>query len=127
MDAHFEYLTGVINVPATAPAKLVDDGLDQFYLEPNDEEWGASLCRVLYHESIHFWQLFSSAYVANIVDHDWIRLQHFRDTGQVQPLGERAQEYGVRDEGMPFSPRELLECWARYWDVHSRSPAAICF
>ena len=125
MDAHFEYLTGVINVPATVPAKLTNDGLGQFYLAPNDEEWGASLCRVLYHESIHFWQLFSSAYVANIVDHDWIRLQHFRDTGQVQPLGERAKEYGVRAEGKPFSPRELLECWARFWDAHTRGPAAI--
>jgi hypothetical protein len=30
-----------------------------------------------------------------------------------------------RKPGEPFSTQELTECWARYWDVHTRNPATI--
>ena len=85
-DAYFEYLTGTIMVPAEAPEEWQKEGLGKFYLSPNDEQWGQSLCRVLYHESVHFWQLFSSAYIANLVSDDWRRLQHYEETGEVLPL-----------------------------------------
>ncbi len=125
MDPHFEYLTGTVTVPASAPTEWQTEGLGEFYRAPNDDDWGATLCRVLYHESIHFWQLFSSAYVGNLVADDWSRLQHFRSTGEVKPLGPEARQYDTPTAGLPFSSRELLECWARFWDVHTRGPGAI--
>jgi len=125
MDPHFEYLTGTVKIPASAPPAWQKEGLGEFYRAPNDDAWGAAVCRVLYHESIHFWQLFSSAYVGNLVADDWRRLQHFRATGEVRPLSPEACQYEITAPGLPFSPRELLECWARFWDVHTRGPAAI--
>ena len=125
MDPHFEYLTGSVTVPASAPAQWQDEGLEEFYRAPNDESWGAPLCRILYHESIHFWQLFSSAYVGNLIADDWRRLEHFRVKGEVRPFSQEARQYEVCAEGLPFSPRELLECWARFWDVHTREPHRI--
>jgi len=125
MDPHFEYLTGIVKVPASAPLEWQKEGLTEFYRSPNDDAWGATLCRVLYHESIHFWQLFSSGYVANLVADDWRRLQHFRATGEVRPLSTEANQYKITASGLPFSERELLECWARFWDVHTREPGAI--
>lgn len=125
MDPHFEYLTGTVTVPASAPMEWQTEGLGEFYRAPNDDDWGANLCRVLYHESIHFWQLFSSAYVGNLLADDWSRLQHFRSTGEIKPLGPEARQYDTPTAGLPFSSRELLECWARFWDVHTRGPEAI--
>lgn len=125
MDPHFEYLTGTVKVPASAPTEWEKGGLGEFYRAPNDDAWGATLCRVLYHESIHFWQLFSSAYVGNLVADDWRRLQHFHSTGEISPLDPEARQYDIPAEGLPFSSRELLECWARFWDVHTRGAGAI--
>ena len=125
MDPHFEYLTGTVTVPASAPTEWQTEGLGEFYRAPNDDDWGATLCRVLYHESIHFWQLFSSAYVGNLLADDWSRLQHFRSTGEIKPLGPEARQYDNVAEGLPFTPRNLVECWARFWDIHTRGPHAI--
>jgi hypothetical protein len=61
----FVWLSGTVTIPVRAPEEWATDGLVEFYKDPNKPEWGGTLCRVLYHESIHFWQLLSSAYLAN--------------------------------------------------------------
>ena len=78
----FDYLTGTVRVLAACHPDLAADLLP-FYVHPNDDRWGEHLCRVLYHESIHFWLFISSAYLANIVAGEWLRLETFRDTGRV--------------------------------------------
>ena len=118
----FEYLTGIARVPAAAPEQWRDEGLDAFYAHPNHPDWGPTLARVLYHESIHFWQFLASAYIANLVAEEWHRLEEFERTGEVEAQSEGVSDY---TRGSPFSPHELVECWARYWDVHTRSPATI--
>jgi len=121
----FVWLSGTVTVPAPAPRAWRDDGLKAFYQDPNNPVWGGSLCRVLYHESIHFWQLLSSAYLANAVQDEWLRLQQFERTGELRPPGELVAQMAVRQPDEPFSAHELMECWARYWDVHTRNPAQI--
>jgi hypothetical protein len=78
---------------------------------------------VLYHESIHFWHLLSSAYLANALQDEWLRLLEFEQTGYLRPASDLVSQMSERRSGEPFSPHELMECWARYWDVHTRSPA----
>jgi hypothetical protein len=118
----FDFLSGVVTVPAEAPAAWAHDGLDEFYAHPNDERWGAALCRVLYHESLHFWQLLASAYLANLVAREWGRLLEFETTGEIVPQSDEVAGF---TRGSPFSPSELSECWARYWDVHTRGATAV--
>lgn len=124
-DIYFEYLTGTVTVPADAPKHWKDEGLGEFYRSPNDEQWGKALCRVLYHESIHFWQIFSSAYIGNLISDDWGRMLHYESSGEILPLSDSAKMYDSREEDMPFAVRDLVECWARYWDIHTRGAKAI--
>lgn len=122
----FTYLTGAVAISAAAPVELVgEDSLVQFYQNPNDERWGEQLCRVLYHESVHFWQFLASAYLANLIGEEWVRLLHYEQSGAVRPQSAAVAGFKQRAETAPFSPYELVECWARYWDVHTRSPARI--
>jgi hypothetical protein len=121
----FNPLTGTVTIPAAAPVELLDGGLDRFYAEPNNDAWGRMLCRVLYHESTHFWQLLASGYVANIVGDEWSRVEHYEADGEVAPPSKMTVDHFKRLEGDPFSAQELMECWARNWDVHTRSPVRI--
>lgn len=125
MSNNFEYLSGSINISAPLPDILQKKGLDPFYEDPNNDEWGDVLCRVLYHESIHFWQLLASGYLANLVSEEWRRLDHFEQNKEILPKSDLSDNYTSRPDDTPFSPYELTECWARYWDVHTRSPARI--
>ena len=83
------------------------------------------LCRLLYHESLHFWQFLASEYISKLCDEDWRRLKHFEDTGKRTPPSETSRNYGIRIGDSPFSASELVECWARFWDVHTRGPINI--
>lgn len=122
--AGFDWLDGTVTVPAPMPPEW-GTSIFEFYRVPNDERWAGSLCRVLYHETIHFWQFLSSAYLANLVQAEWLRLRAFEDSGRWPPVDEAVAALGRTAVGRPFSAMELLECWARYWDVHTRHPGRI--
>ena len=124
MAQAFHYLTGVVQVAVRCPRTLRDQDLGNFYHDPNNAEWGGSLCRVLYHESVHFWQVLASGYLGNLIASEWSRVDHFEKTGEIRPQSDAARAHTERDS-FPFSAYELVECWARYWDVHTRSPARI--
>jgi len=124
-DSNFEYLTGTINVPGSAPARWAVNGLAEFYEDPNHEEWGAELCRVLYHETLHFWQVLAWGHVSGFIADDWNRLQHFEKTGEILPDSYLVHVHKKGLEGQPFSGWQLLECITRYWEVHTRGPHTI--
>jgi hypothetical protein len=56
----FDYLSGTLRVKAAAPEDWKDLDELPFWEDPNNEKWGDTLCRVLYHETLHFWQILSS-------------------------------------------------------------------
>jgi hypothetical protein len=120
----FDYLTGVVRLDVARPAEL-DEDLGEFYRAPNDQRWGDQLCRILYHESIHFWQFLASGYLANIIAAEWRRVEAFRDHGTVAEPSPGMRAFRQRAAGAPFSAYELCECWARFWDVHTRNPETI--
>jgi hypothetical protein len=129
-EGEFDYLSGTVTIPTDVDASWfredeISYDLMPFYSNPNDPKWGNILSRVLYHESIHFWQFFSSGYVANLIGDEWYRFKQYERNGEVLPQGASLQNYGIRKESLPFSSAELVECWARYWDVHTRSAAQI--
>lgn len=127
MNAHtdFDFLSGIVRVGAVAPEAWRQEGLDGFFFDPNHAEWGAPLCRRLYHESLHFWQLLGWGYVAHCAAVDWQRVLAFEATGVVPPPSARGLDsMGGAGDG-PFSPRQLMEAVARFWDVHTRSPAQV--
>jgi hypothetical protein len=67
----------------------------------------------------------SSAYLANGLQDEWLRLLEFERSGHLRPVSQLVSGMLERRPGEPFSTQELMECWARYWDVHTRGPATI--
>ena len=126
-DAKLEYLTTTMYVGVEAPELWLADptnSLYNFYTNPNDPRW-ASFSRVLYHESIHFWQVFSSGYLADNIASDWKRLLEFEKNGRILPPSPKIESFITKSEAAAFSVFNLTECWARYWDVHTRGPHTI--
>lgn len=126
MKTGFNWFTGVAYIAAPCPVELLgDSGLQLFFERPNDPAWGISLPRRLYHESLHFWQLASSRYLQMIVVGEWERLRRFELDGVVPPRSEQRRTLGRTIANEPFSVRDLIECLARFWDVHTRSPTRL--
>ena len=119
--AHCDFLTATVSVGVDAPSALLanpDIVLPRFYVDPNDSTWN-DISRILYHETVHFWQLFSSGYLAKVVLDAWTGLIDFERQGKAKLY---ANPLTLRNAGQPFSSGQLAECWARFWDVHTRSP-----
>lgn len=121
----FDFLSGSVRVAAIAPESWQNEDELPFWQDPNNESWGGVLCRILYHEAVHFWQFLASGYLGNVVADEWVRLLDYEETGRLRPASEFVRTYARPAEALPFSNRELVEAWARYWDVHTRSPAQI--
>lgn len=119
----FDWLSGVaaIDFPCP-PALLVPDGLNRFFNAPNAEEWGSEVPRILMHECLHVWQLVGSRWLLAMVAEEWVRLQEWQSGNPPPPPGPLRQAYGRPGQGQLFSVRDLVECLARFWDVHIRGP-----
>ena len=63
--------------------------------------------------------------MANRIAEEWLRLRAFEEDGVIKPKGRISSHYYEKIGEGKFSASELAECWARYWDVHTRSPAQI--
>jgi hypothetical protein len=121
----FDLLTGFVFIDGDAPDALRDEagGLDSFYVAPNAGDGLGPLARVLFHESLHFWQVAASSCVAWVVVDEWQRVIEFESTGKVMEPSPRVRAFMTKAAGEPFSALDLFECWTRYWDLHTRSPA----
>jgi hypothetical protein len=124
IEMSYNYLTGVVEILADAPDSWRELPNLPFWENPNSDLWGHSICRSLYHETFHFWQFISSGYIARLVEEEWSRFLSFEQSGEIEPISSEAMKY-IDKKGRPFSVKELVECWARFWDVHTRSPVEI--
>lgn len=120
----YDYLSGIITVRRVAPAAWKNEAVLPFWKVPNDAAWGSHFSRVLYHEALHFWQFLSSPYLIDIVARLWGQLQHFEASGELSSTDTLWDNEGDHS-AMPFNTYELVECWARFWDVHTRNPIDI--
>ncbi len=126
MIAHnFDYLSGTIRIKREAPPAWETEAVLPFWVAPNDPKWGSHLSRVLFHESIHFWQMLFSSYLVVVVSTAWEDLLHFEQSGEVRLENKIMENYRTAQQSFPFSAQELVECWARFWDVHTRGPHTI--
>lgn len=78
--------------------------------------------RELFHETVHFWQYLASGYLTRIVEDDWNRLVHFEQTGEASRESTHRAHFIQPDAKHGFSPLDLVEAFARYWDVHVIGP-----
>jgi hypothetical protein len=78
--------------------------------------------RVLFHEAIHYWQLFSQSFLLRLVAEDWHRLIEYERTGQRTVYGSIRQEFHRQEPALGFSASELHECLARFWEIVAFGP-----
>ncbi|MCI0627619.1 MAG: hypothetical protein L0387_39215 [Acidobacteria bacterium] len=121
----FEWLLGSVELSSPAPDGWRGKHVLPFWQEPNNDEWGRQLSRYLMHETIHFWQLLSSSYLTQRLVAEWLSFDLFRDTGVLKPVAADLPPFNKPLPGEPFAAFELLECWARFWEIQTRSPAVI--
>lgn len=109
------------------PVSMVVDVGEQWAL-PNifaltgPKDWRPSLSRVIFHESIHYWQYIGHSHLINLIEEDWSRLKHFERTGEILPPGRLRTLFFQRVEETGFSTQDLVEAHARFWDVQALGP-----
>ncbi len=78
--------------------------------------------RVVFHETVHYWQQISQGFLAKMAEEDWQRLSRFESDGSLLDAGSYRREFVRRDKDAGFSARDLQESLARFWDVHVIGP-----
>lgn len=82
----------------------------------------SALSRVILHETVHLWQYLSSGYLAGLAAEDWHRLKSFEHDGKVTSAGQKRRTFIATSEKLQFSPKDLHESLARFWDMHILGP-----
>lgn len=119
----FDWFTGSASFAARCPPGLArPKGLLGFFVSPNDPDFGTVVPRVLMHECLHAFQLAGSRWLQRMVAEEWERVLAMERTGNAPPLGPLRRQFARPASDMPFSVRDLVECLARFWDMHVRGP-----
>ncbi|MEF8733647.1 MAG: hypothetical protein V5B40_17575 [Candidatus Accumulibacter meliphilus] len=80
--------------------------------------------RTYLHESIHFWQQLSHGYLFALAEEDWHQLRRWEQGGAAElgPLRARFQQPAGQHG---FSPSDICESLARFWEVVAVGPRTI--
>ncbi len=78
--------------------------------------------RIVFHESVHYWQQLGQGFMTKIAQEDWIRLLLFEKNNVVADPGPYRIEFARQHVVSDFSAHDLLESLARFWDVHAIGP-----
>lgn len=120
MSGHgFDWFSGAASIAAPCPAGLAT-GLLDFFQGPNAPAWGQVVPRVLYHETLHLWQFAGTRWLQRMVIEEWERVAALEQDGAAPPPGPLRHGFARPVTGEPFAVRDLVECLARSWDVHTR-------
>ncbi len=127
-DSSFDFLSARIIIDSDCPWNVTDgpESLIRFFEDPNGMRAGSistpRASRILCHETLHFWQILASDYLANLVILEWSRVKLFESTGVMLPRDAKWNEFLMLRNECGFSAFQLMESWARFWDVHMRGP-----
>ncbi len=78
--------------------------------------------RVVFHETVHYWQQLTQGFMAKLAEEDWLRLTAFESGKADTGPGPWRRELVRLDPAAGFSARDLQESLARFWDVHVIGP-----
>lgn len=102
--------------------------VDFEWREPHSEvlrhpiEYYPEFSRVIFHESVHYWQQIGQSFLTRMILEDWERLIKFEKDGTKSEVGPYRREFVRKDQKLGFSARDLQESLARFWDVHVLGP-----
>lgn len=117
MESHYQPLSASIHLDFPPPPRSLEALYNPKLSHPRRS-------RILFHETVHFWQYLNSGYLMRIVEEDWGRLAHFEKTGERRDAPRR-QHYRTKHQKHSIAPRQLVEVFARFWDVQVVGPPAL--
>ena len=115
MDSQYLPLSASIHLDFPPPPR----SLEALY---NPKRCQPRRSRILFHETVHFWQYLNSGYLMRLVDEDWSRLTHFESTGERRRDAPRRRHYRLPHPNHGMAPRDLVELFVRFWDVQVVGP-----
>lgn len=80
------------------------------------------ISRVVFHESVHYWQSLIHGFTTRLAAEELARLKEYETTGNILPPGPVKREFRQVYDVVGFSAEQLQESLARYWDVHVIGP-----
>lgn len=95
------------------------------WIDPASIEWDWTFHRPLFHETLHFWQLLCSPYLARMIAAERAQLEIFEATNTVRQSTIYREQFTRVDEEVGFSAEHLLESWARFWEIQVQTPARL--
>lgn len=97
----------------------------RMWIDPASIEWDWTFHRPLLHETLHFWQLLCSPYLARMIAAERAQLEIFEATNTVRQSTIYREQFTRVDEEVGFSAEHLLESWARFWEIQVQTPARL--
>jgi len=93
-----------------------------FFSDPTAPQWNWRFSRAIVHESIHYWQIASSSYIMNLIEQEWNRLLSFEESNTIVEKCHTILNHTIELSECSFSNNDLLECWARFWEIQIQTP-----
>jgi len=78
--------------------------------------------RVIFHETVHYWQHIAHSFLVRLADEEWKRLIAYEKSGEKLDKGPIRREFERKERRIDFSARDLHESLARFWDVFAFGP-----
>src|SRR3954467_12457235 len=76
-------------------------------------EYKPNQSRILFHETLHYWQQLAQGFLIRLADEEWQRLLTYKNEKQIIPPGSVRQMF-AKKEKYGFSAKELSESLASY-------------
>ncbi|HTD20388.1 MAG TPA: hypothetical protein VK667_12755 [Ktedonobacteraceae bacterium] len=64
-------------------------------------------------------------FLTNLALEIWLSLIYFEKTGETEKYNDLQKKLVSKDSAIGFSPLDLMECHARFWDIHVLGPAKV--
>jgi hypothetical protein len=122
MARSFDFLTLHLHLDDAQPPEF--DPM-AFFAAPEIPTWEWTFSRSLIHETLHFWQFLGSRYLLRLADADWRRIEHFEEKRAILPPDPSVVGLHEVDAEVGFSAYNLLEGWARLWEIQIQPSAEL--
>lgn len=119
MSTSFDFLSLRLEIDCQQP---VDYDWIRLWSDPGAVDWDWNFHRPLIHETFHFWQLLCSPYLARLISTERTRLEAFESFGAIPPPNDYRERFTAVDPELGFSAEQLLESWARFWEIQVQTP-----
>ncbi|MEK6750565.1 MAG: hypothetical protein AABY83_15405 [Pseudomonadota bacterium] len=121
VNAHMGYAYDSLSAALVVDAPLVQGqtvDLREYFRQHREMGIEPAAVGILFHGAVHFWQVFASGHIANLVAVEWERLVQYEKTGNMTPPHAALQAFYTEETPFgAFTAAQLQETWVRFWET----------